>query len=72
MFFRRKNRLRSEYDDRLIQQIKELKEDWDRKNALYEKSVDPFGEMELYTKLAKAKYVFLLREAKQRNLSSLH
>ena len=72
MFFRRKSRLRSEYDEKLIQQIKELKQSWDRQTTLYEKSFDPFGEMELQTRLAKAKYVFLLREAKKRKISSLH
>jgi hypothetical protein len=71
MFFRRKSWLRGEFDERLIKQISDLKEDWDRQSALKEKSFDPYFEMELQTKLARSKYLFLLREAKKRNLSIL-
>ena len=71
MFFRRKGWLREEFDEKLIQQLKGLKENWDRQSALLENSFDPYLEMELQTKLARAKYLFLLREAKKRNLSVL-
>jgi Protein of unknown function (DUF2508) len=71
MFFRRKSWLRGEFDERLIKQISDLKEDWDRQSSLKEKSFDPYFEMELQTKLARSKYLFLLREAKKRNLSIL-
>ena len=71
MFFRRKGWLRAEFDEKLIEQINELKKSWDHQNSLYKKSFDPFGEMELQTKLARAKYLYLLREAKRRNLSIL-
>jgi hypothetical protein len=71
MFFRRKGWLRAEYDEKLIEQISELKKGWDQQNSLYKKSFDSFGEMELQTKLARAKYLYLLREAKRRSLSVL-
>lgn len=71
MFFRRKGRLREEYDDKLIQQLNNSKENWDRQSSLQEKSFDPYFEVDLQTKLARAKYLFLLREAKKRNLSIL-
>ena len=71
MFFRRKGWLRGEFDEKLIKQLSDLKEDWDRQSALQEKSFDPYLEMELQTKLARSKYLFLLREAKKRNLSIL-
>ncbi|MCQ6277496.1 YaaL family protein [Bacillus sp. V3B] len=71
MFFRRKGWLRAEFDEKLIEQINEAKKRWDHQNILYKKSFDPFGEMELQTKLARAKYLYLLREAKRRSLSVL-
>ena len=71
MFFRRKGWLREEFDGKLIKQFSDLKENWDCQSDLQEKSFDPYLEMELQTKLARAKYLFLLREAKKRNLSIL-
>lgn len=71
MFFRRKGWLRAEFDEQLMQQLKRLKRDWDLQSTLTKKSFDPFGEMELQTKIARAKYLLLLREAKKRNISLL-
>jgi hypothetical protein len=71
MFFRRKGKLREDYDEKLIQQLNNSKENWDRQSSLQEKSFDPYFEVDLQTKLARAKYLFLLREAKKRNLSIL-
>ena len=71
MFFRRKGRLREEYDDKLIQQLNNSKENWNRQSSLQKKSIDPYFEVDLQTKLARAKYLFLLREAKKRDLSIL-
>ncbi|WP_071393093.1 YaaL family protein [Bacillus tuaregi] len=71
MFFRRKGRLRADYDEQLVEQLKRLKKDWDHQSTLTKKSFDPFGEMELQTKIARAKYLILLREAKKRRISLL-
>jgi hypothetical protein len=69
MFFRRKAWLRAEFDEKLIEQIKQMKKEWDRQSTLNELSFDPFGEIEVETKIARAKYFFLLREAKQRHIT---
>jgi hypothetical protein len=71
MLFRRKGKLREDYDEKLIQQLNNSKENWDRQSSLQEKSFDPYFEVDLQTKLARAKYLFLLREAKKRSLSIL-
>jgi hypothetical protein len=71
MFFRRKDRLRMEFDKQLVEQVKQSKQNWDRQKGLFEKSIDPFGEMKIQTEIAKAKYVFLLREAKKRKITVL-
>jgi hypothetical protein len=69
MFFRRKASLRGEFDKQLVDQLNQSKKNWDRQNGLYEKSIDPFGEMEIQTEIARAKYFFLMREAKKRQIS---
>lgn len=71
MFFRRKGRLRKEYDEKLLIQLNRLKEHWQQEKQLLEKSFDPSEEVICQTKIAEAKYIFLLREAKQRNLTLL-
>ncbi|WP_428910302.1 YaaL family protein [Niallia sp. Krafla_26] len=71
MFFRRKGRLRAEFNERLVEQLSETKKNWDRQKDLFEKSIDPFGEMEIQSEIAKAKYFFLLREAKKRHITLL-
>ena len=69
MFFRRKTSLRGEFDKQLVEQLNQSKRNWDRQSGLFEKSIDPSGEMEIQTEIAKVKYFFLLREAKKRQIS---
>ncbi|MCM3729855.1 YaaL family protein [Neobacillus cucumis] len=71
MFFRRKGRLRKEYDEKLIAQLNRFKTHWQQEKMLLEKSFDPSEEVICQTKIAEAKYIFLLREAKQRNVTIL-
>lgn len=69
MFFRRKGQLRKEYDERLITQLTKYKESWQQEKMLLDKSFDPSEEVICLTKIAEAKYIFLLREAKERNVT---
>ncbi|TYR78159.1 DUF2508 family protein [Priestia megaterium] len=69
MFFKRKGWLRKEYDDQFVSTFIQVKESWTKKTAMVERSVDPSEDVTVDVKLAKAKYLFLLKEAKQRNLS---
>jgi hypothetical protein len=69
MFFRRKGRLRKEYDEKLLAQLNRYKTHWQQEKLLLEKSFDPSEEVICQTKIAEAKYIFLLREAKQRNVT---
>lgn len=68
MFFRRKKWLRSEFDEKLLEQLNRLKTDWNNQKSLVEKSFDPSPETISQAKLAEAKYFFLFREAKKRNV----
>lgn len=69
MFFQRKGRLRKEYDEKLIMKLNEYKQDWHNQKLLLEKSFDPSEEVICQTKIAEIKYIFMLKEAKQRNIS---
>jgi len=69
MFFRRKGRLRKEYDDKLLTQLNRYRAHWQQEKLLLEKSFDPSEEVICQTKIAEAKYIFLLREAKQRSVT---
>ncbi|NHM33937.1 YaaL family protein [Neobacillus terrae] len=68
MFFRRKGWLRKEFDERLLTQLNDYKNDWQNQKVLLEKSFDPSEEVICQTKLSEAKYFFLFKEAKYRNI----
>jgi hypothetical protein len=68
MFFRRKSWLREEYDQKLMEALNEYKMNRQQQKQLLEKSFDPSEDVICDTKLAEAKYFFLLKEAKQRNI----
>ena len=68
MFFRRKGWLRKEYDEKLLTQLQEYKEQWQKQKQLLERSFDPSEEAICQTKIAQVKYYFLLKEAKHRNV----
>jgi hypothetical protein len=69
MLFKRKGWLRKEYDQKLLNQLDTLKQDWNQQKTLLEKSFDPSSEIIAQTKLAEAKYFFLFKEAKERNIT---
>lgn len=69
MFFRRKYSLRNEFDDKLLNRLQEYKDDWQQQKTLLEKSFDPSEEVICQTKLAEAKYIFIFKEAKYRNIT---
>lgn len=69
MFFRRKGWLRKEYNEKLLLQLEETKQNWHQQKRLLEKCLEPSEEVICYTKLAEAKYFFLFKEAKYRQVS---
>ncbi|WP_050613546.1 YaaL family protein [Bacillus testis] len=68
MFYRRKGWLRKEYDEKLLAEMAELKQTWLNQKALLEKCVEPTDELVLETKMAEAKYFYLFKEAKYRQV----
>ncbi|MFC3883420.1 YaaL family protein [Bacillus songklensis] len=69
MLFKRKGWLKKEFDEQLLTTFINVKNDWLKQTNLIEKSVDPSDEVLLSVKVAKAKYLYLLKEAKKRNIS---
>lgn len=68
MFFRRKYRLRNEYDLELIQQMEILKKNWFNQKSLLKRSLDPSEEAIIASKIAEVKYFYLFKEAKRRKV----
>lgn len=67
-FFRKKGKLRKEFDEKLVNELLDYKEVYLNQVELVERSVDPPDELLMHVKLSQAKYYFLLKEAKARNV----
>jgi hypothetical protein len=62
---------KSDVDKALLQDIYKMKNDWVSIQSILDRSVDA-SEMGQYDlQVAQAKYLFMLREARHRNLSAL-
>ncbi|OIJ16231.1 hypothetical protein BKP35_04455 [Anaerobacillus arseniciselenatis] len=69
MLFRKKGKIRKAEDDRLIAHIDELKAKLMNQKQLVQNSVDPPEDVIYNMKLTEAKYLFLLKEARNRKTS---
>lgn len=58
-------------DEQLLDSIVTTKQEWQQIQLIVEKSIDPTDKVIYRQKLAQAKYLFLLREAKKRNISAI-
>ncbi|GAA3197081.1 YaaL family protein [Lentilactobacillus kefiri] len=72
MFFNRmKHRnVKKEYDQRLLELINNLKEEWDHTAQTQEAVADSDMEMEQETALARRKYFFIYKEARIRKIKN--
>ncbi|MBY6270843.1 MAG: DUF2508 domain-containing protein [Caldibacillus debilis] len=68
MLFNRKNKLKKEFDGKLLQQMEQLKNQWHIEQQLWEKSFYKSKDLEMKVKLAELKYFYLFKEAKHRNI----
>jgi hypothetical protein len=68
VLFRRKGWLRKQYDQQLLQNLLNMKKEWNRQKQLVDKSVEPSSQVLYELKVAEAKYFFLLKEAKKRKI----
>lgn len=67
MLFKRK--LRHTFDERLLNSLEKIKQEWLTRKKLVEQSIEPSYLILYELKLAEAKYLFLLKEAKERKLT---
>lgn len=68
IFFRRKGSLRREYDEKLLQLLEQQKDEWKRQEKMMERSLEPSEDVICHLKITEAKYLYLLKEAKQRKV----
>ncbi|WP_010285580.1 YaaL family protein [Bacillus timonensis] len=68
MLFKKKGKLRNEFNQELFRQLELAKRDWMRQKSLIEKSVEPSDDILNELKVAETKYFFFLREAKRRKV----
>ncbi|SDZ67048.1 Protein of unknown function [Evansella caseinilytica] len=66
MFFRKKGKLRQKENDLLLKYLEIVKNRVKQQEALINNSVDHHNEVLYRAKLEKAKYLFLLKEARYR------
>lgn len=69
MFFNKKGKLKKKYDDALMKELISCNEQRNLQKKIFESAYSPSKEMENSLKLIESKYFWLLKEAKQRNLS---
>ncbi|MEH7452481.1 YaaL family protein [Gottfriedia acidiceleris] len=67
-FFRKKGKIRKEFDEKLVDRLNDYKDIYLSQVELMERSVDPPDDLLIHVKLYQAKYFFLLKEAKARNV----
>ncbi|MBM7663499.1 hypothetical protein JOC85_004375 [Bacillus mesophilus] len=71
MFFQRKGKLRKSFNEQLIESLEKNKNEWMRQKEIVNRCVEPSAEVLYHLKLAEAKYLFLIREAKKRKVTLL-
>jgi hypothetical protein len=69
MLWRRKGWLKKEFDEKLIEELETVKNEWLKQKNLVEKVVEPSEAVLVDLKIAEAKYFFLIKEAKRRRIS---
>ncbi|WP_226582427.1 YaaL family protein [Halobacillus litoralis] len=69
--FGRKQRIKREMDQELLMNLKKMKYEWESLNTIIEQSIEPSEEGLQDLALIKAKYFYLLREARYRRINAL-
>ncbi|MCZ0756992.1 YaaL family protein [Anoxybacillus sp. J5B_2022] len=69
MFWRRKGWLKRQFDQRLVEQLEAMRNEWMKQKDLIEKSIEPSEDVLMDAKITEAKYFFLIREAKRRRVT---
>lgn len=65
----RRKKLQKETDRALLDSIFSLEAEWKQIQFVMENSIEPMEESRYQLQMAQAKYVYLLKEAKHRNVN---
>ncbi|KIL53757.1 hypothetical protein KP77_00180 [Jeotgalibacillus alimentarius] len=68
MLFRKKGKLKKEYDERLIHLMQQTREDWQQQKNLSDLSFEKSPQMIAEEKMAEARYFYLFKEARHRKI----
>lgn len=68
MGWKKKYQLRREYDASLLLLMKKLREEWEMSKRIERSSIEKDGYLFAQTKLAEAKFFYLFKEARYRNI----
>ncbi|WP_158217655.1 YaaL family protein [Lottiidibacillus patelloidae] len=67
MFFRR-NKLKKQYDNQLIETVSEIKKEYYQKKRILEQSIEPSQSILMEYKILEAKYFFYIKQLKVRKI----
>lgn len=67
----KKKRIKKEMDHELLLNIKRMKQEWEALNTIIEQSIEPSDDGLKDLAMVKAKYFYLLREARFRKINAL-
>lgn len=68
MIFRKKRSLKRKYDLQLLEKLAQVKKEWNVDTKLNEQILEKNEDLAIDIKISRAKYVFLLKEAKERKI----
>jgi len=60
--------LKRKYDLQLLEKLAQVKKEWNVDTKLNEQSLEKNEDLAIDIKISRAKYVFLLKEAKERKI----
>jgi len=67
---RARHAIRREINGNLLESIYKLQHEWQHLQSVINRSVGPVDHLIFQATIAKSKYIYLLKEAKQRNIKA--
>jgi len=68
MLFRKQGKLKKEFDQQLIELMRDTRDEWQRQKSMADMSLETSPQLQASEKLAEAKYFYLFREARLRKI----
>ncbi|TFD96293.1 MULTISPECIES: YaaL family protein [Jeotgalibacillus] len=68
MLFRKKGKLKQEFDDKLVDLMHDTRDEWQQQKGLAEMSLEKSPQLIAAEKMAEARYFYLFKEARHRKI----